>query len=93
MIVNELISNCLKYAFTDDREGEILLKLKSNNENGVELIVSDNGVGIPEAFDLQKADSLGLKLVKMLAENQLDGSLDMESNNGTKFTIKFNTET
>ena len=93
LIVNELISNCLKYAFTDDREGEILLKLKSNNENGVELIVSDNGVGIPEAFDLQKADSLGLKLVKMLAENQLDGSLDMESNNGTKFTIKFNTET
>jgi two-component sensor histidine kinase len=93
LIVNELITNSLKYAFLDGREGEILLELKSNNENGVELTVSDNGVGIPEGFDLKTADSLGLKLVKMLVENQLDGSVDMESNNGTKFTIKFNIET
>ncbi|MBT5426672.1 MAG: sensor histidine kinase, partial [Bacteroidetes bacterium] len=77
-------------AFTDDREGEILLELKSNKENGVELMVSDNGVGIPKGFDLKTADSLGLKLVKMLVENQLDGSIVMESKNGTKFTIKFN---
>jgi PAS domain S-box-containing protein len=90
LIVNELITNSLKYAFTNDKEGEILLELKSNNENGVELTISDNGVGIPEGFDLKTADSLGLKLVKMLVENQLDGSVDMESNNGTKFRIKFN---
>ncbi|MBT3748851.1 MAG: sensor histidine kinase, partial [Bacteroidetes bacterium] len=82
----------LKYAFTDDREGEILLELKSNNESGVELTVSDNGVGIPDGFNLKNANSLGLKLVKMLVENQLDGSIKMESNNGTKFTIKFNIE-
>ena len=93
LIVNELITNCLKYAFTDDREGEILLELKLKEENGVKLVVSDNGVGIPEGFDLKTADSLGLKLVKMLVENQLDGSVDVENNNGTKFTIKFNTET
>ena len=93
LIVNELITNSLKYAFLDGREGEILLELKSNNENGVELTVSDNGIGIPAGFDLKNADSLGLKLVKMLVENQLDGSVDMESNNGTKFTIKFNIET
>jgi len=68
------------------------LELKSNKENGVELMVSDNGVGIPKGFDLKTADSLGLKLVKMLVENQLDGSIKMESNNGTKFTIKFNIE-
>jgi PAS domain S-box-containing protein len=93
LIVNELIANCLKYAFTNDREGEILLELKPDNENGVELAVSDNGVGISDGFDLKTADSLGLKLVKMLVEIQLDGSIDMESNNGTKFTIKFNIET
>ncbi len=93
LIVNELIANCLKYAFTDDREGEILLELKPDNENGVELAVSDNGVGISDGFDLKNADSLGLKLVKMLVENQLDGSIDMESSNGTKFTIKFNIKT
>jgi len=92
LIVNELITNSLKYAFTDDTEDEILLELKSNNENGVELTVSDNGVGIPEGFDLKTADSLGLKLVKMLVENQLDGSVDMENSNGTKFNIKFNVD-
>jgi len=93
LIVNELIANCLKYAFTDDRKGEIVLSLKSIKENGIEMTVSDNGVGIPDDFDLKTADSLGLKLVKLLAENQLDGSIDMESNNGTKFTIKFKIET
>ncbi len=93
LIVNELIANCLKYAFPDGREGEIVLELKLSNEIGVELAVSDNGVGIPEGFDLKTADSLGLKLVKMLTEGQLDGSIDMESKNGTKFTIKFNIET
>jgi two-component sensor histidine kinase len=93
LIVNELITNCLKYAFADDREGEILLELKSIKENEIELIISDNGVGMPEGFDLEKADSLGLKLIKLLVENQLDGSIDMDSNNGTKFNIKFNIET
>jgi PAS domain S-box-containing protein len=93
LIVNELMANSLKYAFTDDRDGEILLELKLNKEYRIELSLSDNGIGIPEEFDLETAGSLGLKLVKMLIENQLDGSIDMESNNGTKFTIKFNIET
>ena len=92
LIVNELITNSLKYAFPDDRKGEIVLKLKLEREKEVELTVSDNGVGIPEGLDLQNADSLGLKLVKAIVENQLDGSIDIESNNGTKFTIKFNIE-
>ncbi len=93
LIVNELITNCLKYAFSDGREGAVLLELKLNEENEVELAISDNGIGIPEGFDMLNADSLGLKLIKLLAENQLDGSVDMESNNGTKFTIKFNLAT
>ncbi len=92
LIVNELITNCLKYAFPDDRAGEIVLSLKSIKENGIELAVSDNGVGIPEDFDLKSTDTLGLKLVKLLAEDQLRGLIEMESNNGTKFTIKFNIE-
>jgi two-component sensor histidine kinase len=93
LIVNELITNALKYAFPDNKDGEITLNLISNQENKAELTVSDNGVGIPEGFVLNDADSLGLKLVKAIAENQLDGSIDMENKNGTKFTIKFNIET
>ena len=89
LIVNELVTNTFKYAFPDNQEGEIKISLLKNDDQ-IELTYKDNGIGIPEGFDLQKADSLGLKLVKMLTENQLDGSIDMESNNGTKFTIKFN---
>jgi len=54
------------------------------------LIVMDDGIGIPDGFDWKKSNTLGLKLVRTLIENQLDGSIDMESNNGTRFTIKFN---
>jgi len=93
LIVNELIVSCLEYAFPDDRKGEIILRLKSNKENEIELSVSDNGIGLPERFDLQYTDNPGFKLVRMLAENQLNGSIDMDSENGTKFTVKFNIET
>jgi two-component sensor histidine kinase len=93
LIVNELITNSLKYAFPDNKEGEITLNLTLNQENKAELTISDNGVGIQEGFVLNDADSLGLKLVKAIAENQLDGSINMETKNGTKFTIKFNIET
>ncbi len=93
LIVNELITNSLKYAFPDNKKGEIVLTLKSIKEDMAELIVFDNGDGITEDFDLQNADSLGLKLVRTLVENQLDGSIDLNNANGTKFTIKFSIET
>ena len=92
LIINELISNSLKYAFPDDRKGEITVSMKKQDEE-LEFIVRDNGVGMLDGFDWKNSNSLGLKLVRTLAENQLDGSIDMESNNGTKFTIKFNIET
>jgi len=92
LIVNELITNSLKYAFPDDRQGEIKIGLQKK-EDQIELEYADKGIGMPEGFDWHKAKSLGLKLVRTLVENQLDGSIDMESKNGTKFTIKFNIET
>jgi PAS domain S-box-containing protein len=92
LVINELISNSLKYAFPDEREGEITIKMEKL-ENELELIVTDNGVGIPKDFDWKNSSSLGLKLVHNLVENQLDGSIEMENKNGTKFTIKFNIET
>jgi len=92
LIINELISNSLKYAFPDDKTGEITVIIQKLN-NELELIVMDDGIGIPDGFDWKNSKSLGLKLVRTLVENQLDGSIDMESNNGIKFTIKFNIET
>jgi two-component sensor histidine kinase len=81
----------LKYAFPDNRSGEIKVSVKKIS-NELVLIVSDDGIGIPEDLDWRNLKSLGLKLVRSLAEDQLDGSIEMESKNGTTFTIKFNTE-
>ena len=93
LVLNELISNSLKYAFPDDNKGEIIIKLQEQNERKMEVTVMDDGIGMPKGFEWRRADSLGLHLVQTLVENQLDGSVDMESKNGTKFTIKFNIKT
>jgi two-component sensor histidine kinase len=58
-------------------------------ENEVELVVSDNGVGIPEALELGDAESLGLRLVTMLAEDQLGGQVELDRTEGTRFRIRF----
>ncbi len=87
LIISELVSNSLKYAFPQDKEGELTVSLKLVNDS-YELIVSDNGVGFPEDVDFRKTDSLGLQLVNNLV-SQLDGNIKMNSNHGTKFTIIF----
>jgi PAS domain S-box-containing protein len=92
LTINELISNSLKYAFPNDKKGEISVTMK-RLDTELALIVKDDGIGMPGYFDWKNTKSLGLKLVRTLVENQLDGSIDMESTNGTKFIIKFNIET
>jgi PAS domain S-box-containing protein len=87
LIINELVSNSLKYAFPDEREGEVIIKLTDSNGE-CELTVSDNGVGISEEIDYQNTESLGLQVVAMLTQ-QLDGTLDLDRNAGTRFLIKF----
>jgi two-component sensor histidine kinase len=101
IIVNELLSNSLKHAFPDIKEGEILVELrkeengectKSINEDckitNFVLTVSDNGVGIPEDFYIENLDTLGMQLVTSLVD-QLDGELEMKRENGTEFTVRF----
>lgn len=100
IIINELVSNSLKYAFPDRDKGEIRIKLyreekgkgKSNVYKGAGagfvLIVSDNGIGIPENLDIENLDSLGLQLVTSLAD-QLDGELELKRDNGTEFIVRF----
>jgi len=89
LIINELVTNSLKYAFPDDRKGKIEISLRSTNENMIELVVCDNGVGIPDEIDFRKTKSLGLQLVTMLGENQLRGEINLDRNKGTEFKIKF----
>ena len=91
LIVNELISNSLKYAFPPKWKGngKIGISLQQNMENEIELIVSDNGIGLPEDLDIRGTQSFGLFLVVILAEDQLGGKLKFERNGGTKFHITF----
>jgi PAS domain S-box-containing protein len=89
LIINELITNSLKYAFPDGRKGEIKVSLCLNDENMVELVVGDNGVGIPDDIDFRKTESLGLRLVTILAEDQLHGEINLDRSRGTEFKIKF----
>lgn len=95
IIVNELISNSLKHAFTEKKEGEIQVRFFRDKEKCNEmhslifsLIISDNGIGIPEDLDLENIKSLGLQLVNILVD-QLDGELQLKRDNGTNFTLKF----
>ncbi|HEY0196556.1 MAG TPA: histidine kinase dimerization/phosphoacceptor domain -containing protein, partial [Methanobacterium sp.] len=87
LIINELISNSLKYAFPKN-EGEINLSLRRLDGNGLEMIIADDGVGFPENLDFRRTESLGLQLVNTLVK-QLEGEIELEKTGGTKFKIKF----
>jgi PAS domain S-box-containing protein len=89
LIINELITNSLKYAFPKDRKGEIKISLRRRDENLIELVVGDNGVGIPDDMDFRKTESLGLRLVTILVEDQLHGQIDLDRSRGTEFKIRF----
>ncbi len=88
LIINELVSNSLKYAFPGDRTGEITIQLHSTG-NTVELVVADNGVGIPDTIDFRNTQTLGLDLVTTLAEEQLDGEIMLDKTKETAFRITF----
>ncbi|MCZ3364879.1 MULTISPECIES: PAS domain S-box protein [Methanobacterium] len=88
LILSELISNSLKYAFPNHEPGKISVSINSYGEE-FELIISDNGIGFPENIDFKSVNSsLGLRLVNTLV-NQLEGSIELDKTEGTKFKIKF----
>ena len=105
LIINELVSNSLKYAFPNGKQGTISVRLKYRGDDGapivtageekervrLELLVSDDGIGIPEDFDTESSDTLGLVLVRTLVQ-QLDGDMILERNEGTTFRIQFSPE-
>lgn len=83
------MANAFEHAFVNRKEGKIEVSL-SRSENGVlDLTLSDDGVGLPEGFDINANETLGLRVVKILAEGQLDGNLEVISKDGTTFKIEF----
>lgn len=88
LIINELISNSLKYAFIPGKPGEISISFQLISNNCLQLIISDNGIGLPLNLDINNTDSLGLQLVTALA-SQLEGAIEINRNIGTQFIIQF----
>jgi two-component sensor histidine kinase len=88
LIINELLTNAFKYAFPDKNPGTILVGLSEAEEDFCLITVSDNGVGLPANFIPESSSSLGMYIVRLLAE-QLDGTLQIDRTNGTTFNIRF----
>ncbi len=89
LIINELVTNSLKHAFPKSGAGEIRVALHAISGDEAMFSVSDNGIGLPKDSDYKNTRSLGLHLVTILAENQLEGEIELDRTGGTKFSIRF----
>jgi PAS domain S-box-containing protein len=87
LIINELVNNILKHAFPNNQRGNILISLKTVDNEFI-LKISDNGVGLPENIKPDDTETLGLQLVNNLVE-QIEGSIEISRNGGTEFKIEF----
>jgi PAS domain S-box-containing protein len=88
LILNELFTNSIKYAFPENKKGAIKISFNLSDEGTYQLIYKDNGIGLPENIDFDTTESLGLHLVKMLAA-QIEGTVVLEQNGWTIFRIEF----
>lgn len=90
IIVNELLTNAFKYAFPSSRQDEAFIEVvvRRGGEGQVEIVVSDNGIGLPEGLDPENAATLGFSLVHMLV-HQLKGTVSIGRKNGTRISFSF----
>ena len=88
LIINELVSNTLKHAFPNGRNGEIVVEMTAGQDQQITLLVSDNGIGFPADVDFRESESLGLQLVNTLVD-QLGGNLELRSEQGTQVKLAF----
>jgi len=88
LLLNELITNSLKYAFPKGKKGKLWVRLNPKDEKII-LTVGDNGIGIPDDIDFETTKSLGLQLVNLLTTHDLQGTVEIRRNKGTEFCIAF----
>lgn len=88
LIINEIITNCYKHAFTEKEKGTIVINLSKISDDQFILIIQDDGNGLPEDFNPKKLQSVGFDLIQGLTK-QLEGNFNFESKNGTIITIQF----
>jgi len=88
LILNEAISNAIKYAFPQNKKGIIYISLKKLDNDKCQLRISDNGIGLPPEFELENSQSLGMSLMLGLSD-QIDGTFNLETSNGLTINIIF----
>jgi len=82
-----MITNCIKHAFPGDRRGKITINFEKTNDKHI-IRIQDDGIGLPKDLNINKTSTLGMQLINNLTA-QLDGEIQVKSNNGTEFTIIF----
>ncbi len=90
LILNELVTNALKHAYVDRTQGEVIIRLEKQDQQ-VHLSIEDNGQGIPNGFDADKSESLGIRLVSILTK-QIGGELTVQKSDPTKIKLSFTLE-
>ena len=91
LVVNELISNALEHAFVGRSQGLVGIQMRQM-EDTVSLLIQDNGIGLPVDLNMERIDSLGLRLVQILVTKQLKGDMQVNCDQGTTFTIQFDSQ-
>ncbi|MCD4845721.1 MAG: PAS domain S-box protein [Methanosarcinales archaeon] len=89
LIINELLSNILKHAFNERKQGNVEIVFTESDNGKINMIISDDGIGLQSRFDINTTGTFGLHLVKILVENQLEGKLEIIKEQGTTFMIEF----
>lgn len=87
-ILNEAVSNAIKYAFTNRERGKLDITLRDTGADTFQLTIADDGVGMPKGFESLERESLGIDLIIGLT-NQLDGSLELKNSNGLTVMVTF----
>jgi two-component sensor histidine kinase len=91
LIINELLTNAIKYAFPFKNDGKVTISFTEEQKGKYNLVIRDTGVGLPDGFDMNMSGGLGMKVVQALV-SQLNGSLGVKGDKGTMFTINFRAE-
>jgi two-component sensor histidine kinase len=88
LVINELLMNAIEHGYVNRESGQIAVQLEDRGDE-VSMVVADDGEGLPPDFDLAQTDSLGLSIVKTLAEDDLKGTFVLESDRGTTAIVRF----
>jgi two-component sensor histidine kinase len=91
LLLNELLSNCMRHAFPGGKQGEIRLELRTLETEEIELCIGDNGVGLPQDFDANKNGLFGLQLIRSIEQSHLQGTISQQTTpgKGTEWRVRF----